>query len=143
MWLIPLAIFAESVAMITLARLQRRLLGTGGVRLSITSMLVIVYASNAIAVSIPIAGSPMSAAFAFRSFARRGADRSLAGWVLVMSGAISTVSFALIAAGGAILSGNAVAAVIGAWAALATVVPVVGVLIAFATTGSAFDWNRS
>ena len=129
--------------MITLARLQRRLLGTGGVRLSITSMLVIVYASNAIAVSIPIAGSPMSAAFAFRSFARRGADRSLAGWVLVMSGAISTVSFALIAAGGAILSGNAVAAVIGAWAALATVVPVVGVLIAFATTGSAFDWNRS
>ena len=127
--------------MITLARLQRRLLGTGGVRLSITSMLVIVYASNAIAVSIPIAGSPMSAAFAFRSFARRGADRSLAGWVLVMSGAISTVS--LIAAGGAILSGNAVAAVIGAWAALATVVPVVGVLIAFATTGSAFDWNRS
>ena len=31
--LIPLAIFAESVSMVTLARLQRRLLRAGGVRL--------------------------------------------------------------------------------------------------------------
>jgi uncharacterized protein (TIRG00374 family) len=128
--LIPLAISAEILSMAALARLQRRLLRAGGVRLSITSMVVIIYASNAISVSIPIAGSPMSAAFSFRSFARRGADRSLAGWVLAMSGVISTVAFALIVAVGAILSANDVAAVVGALAALATVAPVLACLIA-------------
>jgi putative heme transporter len=128
--LIPLAISAEILSMATLARLQRRLLRAGGVQLPITSMVAIIYASNAISVSIPIAGSPMSAAFSFRSFARRGADRSLAGWALVMSGAISTVTFALIVAAGAMLSGNVVAAVVGALAALATVVPVLAGLIA-------------
>jgi uncharacterized protein (TIRG00374 family) len=128
--LIPLAISAEILSMATLARLQRRLLRAGGVRLSITSMVAIIYASNAISASIPIAGTPMSAAFSFRSFARRGADRSLAGWALVMSGVISTVTFALIVAGGAILSGNAVAAVLGALGGLATFVPVLLCLIA-------------
>jgi uncharacterized membrane protein YbhN (UPF0104 family) len=127
---VPLAIFAESASMVTLARLQRRLLRAGGVRLPINSMLGIIYASNSISVSIPIAGSPMGAAFSFRSFARLGADRSLAGWVLAMSGAISTVAFALIVAVGAMLSGNALAAVIGAVGASATVLPIFGCLIA-------------
>jgi uncharacterized protein (TIRG00374 family) len=125
-----LAIFAESVSMVTLARLQRRLLIAGGVRLSINSMLVIIYASNSISVSIPVAGSPMSAAFSFRSFARRGADRSLAGWALAMSGVISTIAFALIVAVGAMVSGHALAAVIGALVASSTVVPVLGCVLA-------------
>ena len=127
--LIPFAISAEILSMATLARQQRRLLRAGGVRLSITSMVTIIYASNAISVSIPIAGSAMSAAFSFRSFARRGADRGLAGWVLAISGVISTVTFALIVAVGAILSGNAVAAAIGALGGLAIVVPVLACLI--------------
>jgi uncharacterized membrane protein YbhN (UPF0104 family) len=127
---IPLAIFAESVSMVTLARLQRRLLRAGGVRLPINSMLRIIYASNSISMSIPIAGSPMGAAFSFRSFTRLGADRSLAGWVLAMSGVISTVVFALIVAVGAMLSGSPLAAVIGALGAAATVLPVLGSLIA-------------
>jgi uncharacterized membrane protein YbhN (UPF0104 family) len=127
---VPLAIFAESVSMVTLARMQRRLLRAGGVRLPINSMLGIIYASNSISVSIPIAGSPMGAAFSFRSFAQRGADRSLAGWVLAMSGVISTVAFALIVAVGAMLSGNVLAAVIGALGASATVLPILGCLIA-------------
>ncbi len=128
--LISAAISAEILSMATLARLQRRLLRAGGVRLSITSMVAIIYASNAISASIPVAGTPMSAAFSFRSFARRGADRGLAGWVLTISGLISAVTFALIVAGGAILTGNAVAAVAGALAASATVVPVLLCLIA-------------
>jgi len=128
--LIPFAISAEILSMATLARLQRRLLRAGGVRLSMPSTVVIIYASNAISVSIPIAGAPMSAAFSFRSFARRGADRSLAGWVLTISGVISTIAFVLIVAVGALLSGNAVAAVVGTLGALATVVPVLGCLVA-------------
>jgi putative heme transporter len=127
--LIPFAISAEILSMATLARQQRRFLRAGGVRLSITSMVTIIYASNAISVSIPIAGSAMSAAFSFRSFARRGADGGLAGWVLAMSGVISTVALAQIVAVGAIVSGNAVAAAVGVSAGLATVVPVVACLI--------------
>jgi len=127
--LIPFALSAEILSMATLARQQRRFLRAGGVRLSITSMVTIIYASNAISVSIPIAGSAMSAAFSFRSFARRGADRGLAGWVLAMSGVVSTVTFALIVAAGAILSGNAVAAAVGALGGLAIVVPVLACLI--------------
>src|SRR5258707_763014 len=113
--------------MAPLARLQRRLLRAGGVRLSMPSVVVIVYASNAISVSIPIAGAPMSAAFSFRSFARRGADRSLAGWVLTISGVISTIAFVLIVAVGALLSGNTVAAVVGTLGALATALVAAGV----------------
>jgi len=127
--LIPFAISAEILSMATLARQQRRFLRAGGVRLSITSMVTIIYASNAISVSIPIAGSAMSAAFSFRSFARRGADRGLAGWALAMSGVISTVTFALIVAVGAILSGDAVAAAVGALGGVAIVVPVLACLI--------------
>lgn len=56
--LIPFAVSAEILSMATLARLQRRLLRAGGARLSMPSMVVIVYASNAISVSVPIAGSP-------------------------------------------------------------------------------------
>jgi uncharacterized protein (TIRG00374 family) len=125
-----LAIFLESVSMVTMARMQRRLLRAGGVRLPINSMLGIIYASNSISVSIPIAGSPMSASFSFRAFARRGADRSLAGWALAMSGVISTVTFALVVSAGAIVSGNVIAAVLGALAGSATVVPVLTCLIA-------------
>jgi uncharacterized protein (TIRG00374 family) len=127
---IPLAIFVESVSMVTMARMQRRLLRAGGVRLPINSMLGIVYASNSISVSIPIAGSPMSAAFSFRAFARRGADRNLAGWALAMSGVISSVTFALIVSVGAIVSGNVIAAVLGVLAGSATVVPVLTCLVA-------------
>jgi uncharacterized protein (TIRG00374 family) len=130
LWPIPLAIFAESASMMTLARLQRRLLRAGGVRLSLTSMVMIIYASNAISISIPIAGYPMSAAFSFRSFARRGADRSLAGWVLTVSGVIATVAFTLVVAVGGMLSGNTAASLVGALGALATVVPLLGCLIA-------------
>ena len=46
------------------------------------------------------------------------------------TGLISAITFALIVAGGAILTGNAVAAVVGAFGALATVVPVLLCLIA-------------
>ncbi len=46
--LVPLAVSAEILSMATLARQQRRLLRAGGVRLSITSMVAIIYASNAI-----------------------------------------------------------------------------------------------
>jgi uncharacterized protein (TIRG00374 family) len=130
LWPIPLAIVAESASMVTLARLQRRLLRAGGVQLSLISIVMIIYASNAISASIPIVGYPMSAAFSFRSFARRGADRNLAGWVLTVSGVIATVTFALVVAAGGMLSRNAAAAVVGALGALATIGPLLGCLIA-------------
>ena len=84
----------------------------------------------------------MSAAFSFRSFARRGADRSLAGWVLAVSGVISTVALALIVAVGAVLSGSAVAAVVGALGGLATIVPVLGCLIALRNDRLRPRWSR-
>src|SRR4249919_1465364 len=56
--LLPFAISAEILSMAARARLQRRLLGAGGVRLSMPAVVVIIYASNAISVSIPIAGAP-------------------------------------------------------------------------------------
>jgi putative heme transporter len=127
---IPFAACAEILSMATLARLQRRLLRAGGAQLSITSMVIIVYASNAISVSIPIAGTPMSAAFSFRSFARRGQIEVWRDGVLTMSGVISTVTFALIVAVGAIMSGSSIAGVAGVLGGLATVVPVLGFLIA-------------
>jgi uncharacterized protein (TIRG00374 family) len=73
-----------------------------------------IYAGNALAASVPLAGPQLGAAFAFRRFTRLGVDAAVVGWTLVVAGVISSTTAALLLAVGAVLTGNDVAAAAGA-----------------------------
>jgi uncharacterized protein (TIRG00374 family) len=112
-WL-PLALELESASIAMFARMQRRLLRAGNARIGLWPMLATTYAGNAISVSVPLAGTQIGIAYAFRRFKRLGVDSTLAGWALVVSGVVSSLASAVILAVGAILSGNDVVALTGA-----------------------------
>lgn len=90
-WL-GLAIACQTASMIVFARLQRWLLRAGGVRVGLGDMVEITLAANALGTSLP-GGAAWSATWAFSQLRRRGVDRVLAVWVLLVAGALA--SFAL------------------------------------------------
>jgi uncharacterized membrane protein YbhN (UPF0104 family) len=112
-WLPP-AVALESASMATFARMQRRLLAAGQTRVRLLPVMAAVYAGNALAASVPLAGPQLGAAFAFRRFTRLGIDAAVVGWTLVVAGVISSTAAALLLAVGAVLTGNDAAAVTGA-----------------------------
>jgi putative heme transporter len=103
---IPAVIVLESASMAALAGMQRRLLAAGGARVRVRSMLATALAANALSVSVPLAGSELGTAFAFRRFTRQGADAPLAVWSLVVGGMMSVAAGALLVVGGGLSSGN-------------------------------------
>jgi putative heme transporter len=125
---VPLAVIAEIGSMAAFARSQRRLLHAGGTPIHLAPVMAITYAGNAISVSIPIVGSGLGMGFSYRQLESRGVQGPVVSWVLALSGAVSTVAFALVIAIGAVVSGNPAAAVGGAVGALLTVIPIVVVL---------------
>jgi uncharacterized membrane protein YbhN (UPF0104 family) len=80
------------------------------VRLTLRSVLATAYNANAIAVAVPVVGSAIAAAYAFRDFRRGGADAGQASIALAVAGVFSAVAFAVIAAFGVALTGNPAAA---------------------------------
>ncbi|MGO8873290.1 MAG: lysylphosphatidylglycerol synthase transmembrane domain-containing protein [Acidimicrobiales bacterium] len=126
---IPPAVLAEATSMGAFARMQRHLLRVGGVRLRLISTLAVTYAGNAISLSLPVAGAPASIGFAFRQFRRLGADSVAASWALGVSWVISTFTFGLTLAAGALTTGNTTATAVGFLSATMAVVPLVGTLL--------------
>lgn len=90
-WLVAAA-GAELSSFLVFARLQRWLLRAGGAELRLGTMVEITLAGNSLAVTLP-GGAAWSASFAFEQLRRRGAERTLAVWVILAAGALS--SFAL------------------------------------------------
>ncbi len=115
------AVFCERVSMISFARVQVRLLRAGGERLTLASAIGIIFAGNALSVSVPIAGPGLAVAFAYRELQRRKISRPAAAFALVVSGALSTMSLMVIVAAGLLASGSAVAAVFGPLLAAAAI----------------------
>jgi uncharacterized membrane protein YbhN (UPF0104 family) len=104
----------ESASMATFARMQRRLLAAGEPQVRLLPVMAAVYAGNAVAASVPLAGPQLGAAFAFRRFTRLGVDAAVVAWTLVVAGVISSTAAALLLAMGAVLTRNDVAAAAGA-----------------------------
>jgi hypothetical protein len=125
---IPLAVYCEFGSMAAVARSQRRLLRAGGTKLHLRSVMAVTYAGNAISVSLPLAGPGMATAFTFRQFGREGIEPAVAAWALAVSGIISSFAFAFVLAGGALASGNAIAAGIGLGGAVISLIPTVAVV---------------
>ena len=122
-WL-ALAVVAEAASMAMFARLQRRMMTAGGVRVPLHRMIGMTYAANAMSVTLP-AGTVASTAYTFRKLRAWGAGGPLVTFALVASGALSTITLALILVLGAtfsddgaanpwLLAAEFVAAVIGA-----------------------------
>lgn len=99
------AVFAELVSMAAFARVQRRMLMSGGSRVSVRHMVALTYAANAVSVTLP-GGAALSTAYVFRRLRRWGATVPAAGFAVVASGVLSTASFALLALACAILAGT-------------------------------------
>lgn len=103
-WL-GVAIAVQAASMIVFARLQRWLLKAGGVDIGLGPMVEITLAGNAMSTSLP-GGVAWAAGWAFGQLRRRGADRVLAGWVILVAGALSSFALFLVVAGGIELAGS-------------------------------------
>ena len=122
------AVAAQLASMSMFARVQRRLLRAGGVRMSLARALRMTYAGNALSVTLP-AGPAISVAFNFRQYRRAGAPVRLATAVIllggvIMTGAYAAVGFAALVAGPR-SRGPAVAAVAAVSAVAVLAAPVV------------------
>jgi uncharacterized membrane protein YbhN (UPF0104 family) len=108
-WL-GVAIVTESASMIAFARLQRWLLRAGGVNIKLPQMVEITLAANALGTSLP-GGVAWSATWAYAQVRRRGADRVLTVWVILVGGVLaSSAIYVLLALGSWLASGSGPAA---------------------------------
>ncbi|GIH50332.1 hypothetical protein SAMN05421833_12297 [Microbispora rosea] len=93
-WL-AVAVVAEGLSMRLFAGLLRRLLRSGGVRLTGPRSVAVTYARNAVSGSLP-AGPVLSVAFTIRELGRLGASKPLSVATLVLSAVYSTTTFAVL-----------------------------------------------
>lgn len=93
-WLV-LVVIAELLSMSAFARLQRRLLLTGGVRLSRRRAFAVTYAGNALSTTLP-AGPAVSVVYAYRQWRRSGASAQLATAVILLGGIATTTAYTVI-----------------------------------------------
>lgn len=93
-WL-TMVVLAVAGSMGAFARLQRRLLRIGGLRMPLRRAFAITYAGNALSTTLP-AGPAVSIVYTFRQFRRGGASAQLATAVILAGGVITTAAYSLI-----------------------------------------------
>ncbi len=120
---IPVVVVGQLLSLEAVARTHRQLLRVSGVVMHPRPIRTIVYASTAISVSLPLAGSQVSAGYSLRELVRRGADSAAVAWMLVASGIAATTAFALLIAAGTAATGNPAAVIVAICGTLLTVIP--------------------
>lgn len=103
-WL-SLALGAELMSIGAFAHVQRRMLAAGGARVPMCRMAALTYAANAVSRTFP-GGPALSSGYVFKRLRSWGASVPAAGFTLLASGVLSTLSFAMLAVVGAALAGN-------------------------------------
>jgi uncharacterized protein (TIRG00374 family) len=103
-WL-AVAVTAEIASMVSFARVQRRMLAAGGVRLALRRAVAVTFAANAMSVTLP-AGPVVSTGYTFRRMRAWGASGPVITWGMVTSGLLSTLALTVIGAFGAELAGG-------------------------------------
>jgi uncharacterized protein (TIRG00374 family) len=102
---VTLAVAAELMSMGAFARVQRRMLAVGGARVPMCRMAALTYAANAVSVTLP-GGTALASGYVFKRLRSWGATVPAAGFTILASGVLSTLSFALLAVVCAALAGN-------------------------------------
>ncbi|WP_367325797.1 YbhN family protein [Streptomyces sp. HUAS ZL42] len=123
---LAVAVVLEAMSFVCFAAVERWLLRAGDVQWSMWRMTAVAVAANAMAGALP-GGAAFSAAWVFRQLSRRGVGQVHAAAVLVIAGALSTLSLVLLLAVGALAAGPAGPG--------ALVRPVVGALVLTLTFG--------
>ena len=119
------ALGLEAASMVVFARIQQRLLRAGNVDVGLGPMTAITLAGNALALTLP-GGVAWGATWVFRRLRRHGADRMLAGWVVLVAGALGSFALFLVVAVGIEIAGDrGPVAHLRAMAAALTAIPVV------------------
>ena len=103
-WL-ALALVAELMSIGAFARVQRRMLAAGGTRVPMRCMAALTYAANAVSRTFP-GGPALSSGYVFKRLRSWGATVPAAGFTLLASGVLSSLSFAMLAVVGAVLAGD-------------------------------------
>ncbi len=125
LWWVPPLLLAQAVSMASLGRQQRSLVAPrSGQRPGMRSVLRTTYASNAISVSLPLAGPGLATAFTYRRYTRAGARPGQVATGLAVSGVVSLSAFVAIIGGAAVASGTAALLVGGLNALALSAVPV-------------------
>ncbi|MFA1549952.1 YbhN family protein [Actinomadura chokoriensis] len=93
-WL-TMVVLSVAGSMGAFARLQRRLLRVGGLRMPLRRAFAITYAGNALSTTLP-AGPAVSVVYTFRQFRRGGASARLATAVILAGGVITTTAYTLV-----------------------------------------------
>lgn len=123
-WLV-IALGLEVASMVVFAQIQQRLLRAGNVRMGLGEMTAITMAGNALSLSLP-GGVAWGASFVFGRLRRRGADGVVAGWVVLVTGALGSFAlFLVVAVGIELAGGRGPAAHLRVLAAALAAVPVV------------------
>jgi uncharacterized membrane protein YbhN (UPF0104 family) len=99
------ALAAEAGAMLCLGALQRQLMRTASVPVSLGRMTTITLASNAVAQSVP-AGGLLAEGYVYRRYRGLGARPMVSAWVELSSGALAAAALAAVVLAGALLTGG-------------------------------------
>jgi putative heme transporter len=129
-WLVC-AVLAQLASMGMFARVQRRLLRAGGVRMSLPRALRMTYAGNALSATLP-AGPAFSVAFNFRQYRRAGAPPRLATAVVMLGGVIMTGAYAVVGSAALVAEPRSRPLAVGGLA-------VIGAVVA---AGAVVTWRR-
>jgi uncharacterized membrane protein YbhN (UPF0104 family) len=103
-WFLP-ALVAEAVSMMVFARLQRLVLGAGGLRVKLGSAAATVFAGNALSATLP-GGSLVSLTYRTRRMRSWGASAPQIGFAHAATGVLSTIALAILAGVGHTLAGD-------------------------------------
>jgi uncharacterized protein (TIRG00374 family) len=117
-------VIAQVASMGMFARVQRRLLQAGGVRMSLLRAIRVTYAGNALSTTLPV-GPAVSVAFNFRQYRRAGAPPQLATAVILIGGVIMTIAYAGVGLLALLAEPHARTMAAAALAALAAVIGVI------------------
>lgn len=128
-WLL-LALAAEAVSLIAFGLSRRGLLRANGHRVSLRSVMAITYASNALSLSVPFAGTELAVVYSYRQFRQAGVSAATTSWSLTVSWICSASALALLLATGAVAGGAAAVSALGFAGAALYLLPGAGVLLA-------------
>lgn len=98
---------AQMLSLSGYASVQQRLLNAAGVVVGHVKNLSVIYASTAMALTLP-AGQVFSTAFTYKQTRKWGATPVVASWQLAMCGVIAAATLALLGATGALAFGTSV-----------------------------------
>jgi putative heme transporter len=95
------AVVVEVASMGAYARMQRSLLRSAGVRVSVLRHVALAYAAHSLSVTLP-GGPAFSTRFNFQQMRRFGASPAVASWCIALSGILSAAALTVVTAVGAI-----------------------------------------